>query len=170
MKWIIMLWLFTAGFGISYAVYEERNHRIRLLKEMEQSLGKLAYFMYEWRLPLEEALTQMLKEPFPLFGCFYKKILEEVVKRNVGNIGELWEKNSLNYFQNISLQKTIKELWAGCFINIPMEPEELKKGLEHKREQLKAYLTDLQDKYKLEQKLVWTLGLCTSAFLCLIIW
>lgn len=170
MKWIIMLWLLTAGFGVSYAVYEERTNRIKLLKEMEQSLGKLSYFMHEWRMPLEEALTQLLKESFPMFRSFYESVLEEVLQRKVENIGELWKRKSQDYFESTTLQKEIKEMWTDCFINIPMEPEALNNGLLYKREQLKAYLADLQDKYRMEQKLVWTFGLCMSVFLCLIIW
>lgn len=169
MKFIIMLWLLTAGAGVSYAIHEERNNRIKLLKEMEQSLGKLTYYMYEWRMPFEEALAQMLKEPFPIFHIFYEKVLEEVLIRNRGNIDELWHEESRTFLQSTSIQKEVKELWATCFTNIPIEPDALQKCIEHKREQIQAYLFDLQDKYKVERKLVWTLGLCTSAFLCLII-
>jgi len=160
----------AAGAGVSYAVYEERNNRVRLLKEMEQSLGKLAYYMCEWRMPLEEAFIDILKEPYPMLIPFYKSVLEDVLKRNVENMGELWKRKSEVFLENTSLEKAIKELWAGCLCNIPIEPEALKMGFQYKREQLQAYLTDLQDKYKVEQKMVWTLGLCTSAFLCLIIW
>lgn len=170
MKFIMMLWILTAGAGVSYAVYEERNNRIRVLKEMEQSLGKLRYFMYEWRMPFEEALTQILKESFPTFHTFYESVLSEVLKRECVNIGELWGEKSNDFLQGVSLHKQIRELWASCFTNIPMEPEALNNALEYKRAQLQAYLSDLQDKYKTEKKLVWTLGLFTSTFLCLIIW
>ena len=169
MKGIIILWLLVAGTGVSYGIYEERNHRIKYLKEMEQSLAKLTYFMCEWRMPFEEALQQVLRERLPMMRSFYEVVLEDVLKRTSATIGDLWYENGMKYLKDIAIQTDIKELWSGCFENIPLEPEALKVGLEHKRNELKAYLQTLQVKYKTEQKLVWTLGVCSSAFLCLMI-
>lgn len=170
MKWIVMLWLITAGLGISCAVYEERKSRIKLLKEMEQSLGKIAYFMYEWRMPTEEAFLKIIKEPFSMLNSFFIEVLEGIQKRTVENLGELWNTASDKLFEGVILEKEIKELWSDCFLNIPMEPEALHKSIGSKRDELQTYLMSLQDKYKVEQKLVWTLGVCVSGFLCLIIW
>lgn len=170
MKVIVMLWLMTAGVGISYAVYEERKNRIKLLKEMEESLGKLAYFMYEWRMPAEEAFLKMSKEAFPMLQSLFIEVLEGIQKRRVENLGELWNTASNKAFETMMLDEEIKELWCDCFLNIPIEPEALQKSIGSKRERLQTYLKELQDKYKVEQKLVWTLGLCVSGFLCLIIW
>ena len=169
MKWIIILWLLIAGTGVSYGIYEERNHRIKCLKEMELSLGKLTYFMCEWRMSFEEALHQILRERLPMMRSFYEMVLEDVLKRSSATIGELWYENGMKYLKDIAIQTEMKELWLGCFDNIPLEPEALKVCLNHKRNELNAYLEALQDKYKTEQKLVWTLGVCSSAFLCLMI-
>ena len=169
MKWIIILWLLIAGTGVSYGIYEERNHRIKCLKEMELSLGKLTYFMCEWRMSFEEALHQILRERLPMMRSFYEIVLEDVLKRSSATIGELWYENGMKYLKDIAIQTEMKALWSGCFENIPLEPEALKVGLNHKRNELNAYLEALQDKYKTEQKLVWTLGVCSSAFLCLMI-
>lgn len=169
MKMICMLWIMTAGVGISYAIYEERQHRLKLLCEMEKSLEKLAYFMYDWRMSTEEAFVKILKEPFPNLMSLFLEILEEIRKREVINLGVLWKQKSSTYFETTTLEKDIKETWCDLFLNIPMEPEDLKRSILGKRDHIKSYLGFLQDKYKEEQKLVWTLGLCASAFLCLII-
>ncbi len=170
MKLVIMLWLMTAGTGVSYAVYEERKNRLKLLNEMEQSLDKLAYFMYQWRMPAEEAFTKILKESFPMLQPFFSQVLEGIQKREVENLGELWLIKSKLFLETISLEKEIKEIWSACFLNIPMEPEDLQKTIHMKKQSIQTYLESLRDKYKMEQKLVWTLGVCASAFLCLIIW
>lgn len=170
MKVIVMLWLITAGFGVSCAVYEERKDRIKILKEMEQSLGKLAYFMYEWRMPTEEAFLKISKEAFPELNSFFAEVLEGIQRKDVNNLGDLWIVASNKLFERVLLENEIQELWRACFLNIPTEPEALQKSIEGKRRELQTYLMALQDKYKVEQKLVWTLGLCVSGFLCLIIW
>ncbi len=170
MKLVIMLWLVTAGAGVSYAIYMERQNRLKLLNEMQQGLEKLVYFMYQWRMPAEEAFAKMVKEPFPMLHPFFTEMLEEIIKREVENLGDLWFSKSEIFFERTSIQKEIQEVWCNCFLNIPMEPGDLQRTILMKKEVIETYLKTLQDKYRVEQKLVWTLGLCTSAFLCLIIW
>lgn len=170
MKAIIMLWLMTAGLGVSYAIYEERKNRLKLLQEMEQSLGKLVYFMYQWRMPAEEAFTKMLRESFTMLHPFFVKVLEGIKRRNVENLGNLWKLESDNFFDATTMDKEIKEIWSNCFLNIPLEPEALQKSVLLIREEIQIHLESLRNKYKMEHRLIWTLGVCTSAFLCLIIW
>ena len=170
MKFIIMLWLLMGGCGISYAVYEERKKRLQLLKEMIQSLEKMAYFMCVWRMPLEEALAQMQNVPLPILHSFYQDILEEVLARREENVGTLWQRKSESFFSFASLSLPIKELWSASFINLGMEPEVIKSNFDYKIAELRVYFTEFEEKYKTEGRLVWTLGVCASLFLCLIIW
>ena len=62
MKVLLVIWLLSAGIGVSYSVISERKKRVEFLGTMEQDLKKLAYYMCEWRLPVEEAVGRMLKE------------------------------------------------------------------------------------------------------------
>ena len=55
MKVLLVIWLLSAGIGVSYSVISERKKRVEFLGTMEQDLKKLAYYMCEWRLPVEEA-------------------------------------------------------------------------------------------------------------------
>ena len=49
MKVLLVIWLFSAGIGVSYSVISERKNRIEFLSTMEQDLKELAYYMCEWR-------------------------------------------------------------------------------------------------------------------------
>ena len=51
-----------------------------------------------------------------------------------------------------------------------MEPEALNKRLTERAERIADYVLELQEKYKGEQKLVFTMGFFVSAFFCLILW
>ena len=57
MKWAVFIWLLAAGMGVSCSIVTERQKKIRFLKEVEYSLRKLTYYMYQWRMPIKEALA-----------------------------------------------------------------------------------------------------------------
>lgn len=170
MRFIAMLWLVTAGAGCSYAILQERQEKLNLLKEMEYSLEKLAYFMYQWKMPVEEAFHHVAEEEYGMLRVFYQKLTEELDRRKAGNLGVLWKEKSNLIWQNWKLSKNLETLWNSLFLHMPMEPERLYTTLRQKTEEIAEVRRELQEKYKGEQKLVWTLGVSASVFLCLILW
>ena len=62
MKWLITVWLLAAGTGVSYSIVTERKNMLQRLKEMEHSMRRLAYYMYQWRMPVKEAVEHAAKE------------------------------------------------------------------------------------------------------------
>lgn len=170
MKFIAILWLVTAGAGCSYAILQERRDKITLLKEMEHSLEKLAYFMYQWKMPVEEAFCHVAEEENGMLRGFYQELTEELDKREAGNLGCLWQKKSMQIWQHWKMSQPLEKLWSELFLHMPMEYERLHTILEQKTEEIAGHRKELQDKYKGEQKLVWTLGISAGVFLGLILW
>ncbi len=170
MKWFMAIWLVTAGIGFSFSVVAERKKQVQLLKEMEHSLTRLAYYMYQWRMPVEEALKHTSEEEKDILQEFYQGILLALQERQTENLGQLWQEESKRLLQNTKFSEEIKRLWQDCFIHIPMEPEELHRKLSLRVEEIEARRISMQEKYKSEQRLVLTMGFFTSAFLCLILW
>ena len=62
MKWLLVIWLLCAGLGFSYSVVLERKKQLTFLGAMEQSLKQVTYYMYQWRMPVEEVIKHMIKE------------------------------------------------------------------------------------------------------------
>ena len=169
MKGLLIFWLLCAGSGVSYSVITERKHRIDFLREMEHDLKRLAYHMCEWRMPVEEAIDRMVREG-GRFQFFYERIHKKLKEKRVVDFGELWCKESDHLFTEMKLPKEIFILWTECFFHIPMEPETVKKQLFLKSQVLSEKRSALEEKYKGEQRLVFSMGFFVSAFLCLILW
>lgn len=170
MKWIIAIWLICAGSGVSFSVVSERKRRVDLLKEMENSLKKLTYYMYQWKMPVEEAFKHVAGEEKGRLKEFYRIMHEALTEKTAENLGDLWQENSSRYLEKEKLERTVWTKWQECFLHIPMEPEALNKRLLLRAEEINAYRVELEGKYKGEQKLVLTLGVFVGAFLCLILW
>lgn len=170
MKWFMVIWLLTAGIGFSFSVVTERKKELQFLKEMEHSLARLAYYMYQWRMPVEEAVAHTCEEEKGVLLDFYKSIIFYLKERQTEDLGQLWQEKSKELFQKIKLSEEIKKLWQECFFHIPTEPEALHKRLSLRIEEIEAHRISMQEKYKSEQRLVLTMGFFTSAFLCLILW
>ena len=169
MKVLLVIWLFSAGIGVSYSVISERKKRIEFLSTMEQDLKKLAYYMCEWRLPVEEAVGRMIKEG-SRFVFFYEAIHKRIRERFIDDLGKLWCEESKSLLTGVNLSEEIKILWKDTFSHIPMEPEAVKRQLYLKSEMLSEKRKALEEKYKGEQRLVLSMGFFVSAFLCLILW
>lgn len=170
MKWMVVIWLLSAGVGLSYSVVKERNRQVEFLRQMEHSLRQLAYFMHQWRMPVEEAVRHVAKEENGILFAFYSEMLHALADRRVEDFGRLWQEKSICLLQKEKFPDEIKKLWSDSFLHIPMEPEALNRRLILRTEEINSHLADMQEKYKGEQKLVLTLGFFTSAFLCLILW
>ena len=169
MKVLLVIWLLSAGIGVSYSVISERKKRVEFLGTMEQDLKKLAYYMCEWRLPVEEAVGRMLKEG-SRFGVFYEVIHKRIREKYVDNFEKLWCEESKILLSGVTLSEEIKILWRETFSHLPMEPEAVKRQLYLKSEMLSEKRRALEEKYKGEQRLVLSMGFFVSAFLCLILW
>ena len=169
MKVFLVIWLLSAGIGVSYSVISERKKRIEFLGTMERDLKKLAYYMCEWRLPVEEAVGRMIKEDSQ-FGVFYEAIHKKIRERFIDDFGKLWCEESKSLLTGVTLSEEIKILWRDTFSQIPMEPEAVKRQLYLKSEMLSEKRNALEEKYKGEQRLVLSMGFFVSAFLCLILW
>lgn len=170
MKWLIAIWLLCAGAGVSFSIIKERTCRITLLKEMEQSLKKLAYYMYQWKMPAEEAFRHVAVEEQGGLFCFYQAMYTSLTEKKAENLSALWQEKSSLYIDRRDLQEKVWLYWQECFSHIPMEPEALNKRLFLRAEEIAACRAGLEEKYKGEQKLVLTLGLFTGAFICLVLW
>ena len=169
MKVLLVIWLLSAGIGVSYSVISERKKRIEFLSTMEQDLKELAYYMCEWRLPVEEAVGRMIKEGSS-FVFFYDAIHKRIRERVTDDFGKLWCEESKSLLTGVTLSEEIKILWKDTFSHIPMEPEAVKRQLYLKSEILSEKRKALEEKYKGEQRLVLSMGFFVSAFLCLILW
>ena len=153
----MVVWLLAAGTGVSYSVVAERRNRLSQLGEMEHSLKRLAYYMYQWRLPIKDAIAYAAKEEKDVLQKFYLGLHETLVQQQTEDFDMLWQEES-------------GKIWNESFVNIPMEPEALNKRLTERAERIADYVLELQEKYKGEQKLVFTMGFFVSAFFCLILW
>ena len=169
MKVLMVIWLLSAGIGVSYSVIMERKKQTEYLRTMESDLKKLAYYMCEWRMPVEEAIEKMLKEELN-FGLFYKAVHKSIMERNVNDFGKLWQKESKILLSDIKLGESIKTLWQDCFFHMPMDPEAVKRQLLLKSELFLEKRKELEEKYKGEQRVVLSMGFFASSFLCLILW
>ena len=169
MKVLLVIWLLSAGIGVSYSVILERKKRIEFLGIMEQDLKKLAYYMCEWRMPVEESLGRMKKES-SRFSMFYEAIHKRIQERYIDDFGKLWCEESKRLLTGVTLSEEIKILWKDTFFHIPMEPEAVKRQLHLRSEMFSEKRRVLEEKYKGEQRLVLSMGFFVSAFLCLILW
>ena len=169
MKWALVIWLLSAGVGLSYSVIAERRRQIVFLKAMEYSLKQLAYYMYQWRMPVEELIKQMIKEE-QLLKHFYMAIQQKLLEKHVENFGTIWQTESVNMLKKERIPENTKVLWQDLFLHMPLEPEGVHKKLLLKCSELTAKREEIEEKYKSEQRLVFTMGFFTSAFLCLILW
>lgn len=173
MKWLVAVWLLVAGVGVSYSVVAERRNTLHQLGEMEHSLKRLAYYMYQWRMPVKDAVAHVAKEEQEFLHGFYLGIQEKLVKRQTEDFGILWQEESCRMWKRMcpgKRREEIRKIWSDCFVHIPMEPEALNKRLTERAEKIADYTMELQEKYKGEQRLVFTMGFFVSAFFCLILW
>ena len=168
-KWIVVVWLLIAGAGVSYSIVAERRKEIRHLKKMEHSLKRLAYYMYHWRMPIREAVEQTAKEEEGVLYSFYEGVKRGLEERKIQDFGTLWKEESSLLWQQ-KLPDCIKKIWSNGFVHIPMEPEALHRRLTQKADEIAEYTEKLQEKYKGEQRMVFTMGFFVSAFLCLMLW
>lgn len=164
----MVVWLLAAGTGVSYSVVAERRNRLSQLGEMEHSLKRLAYYMYQWRLPIKDAIAYAAKEEKDVLQKFYLGLHETLVQQQTEDFDMLWQEESGKIWNHIP--EEIQRIWNESFVNIPMEPEALNKRLTERAERIADYVLELQEKYKGEQKLVFTMGFFVSAFFCLILW
>lgn len=169
-KWVIMIWLLIAGVGNSFSIMKERKQRLSLLKEMEESLHKMIYYMYRFKMPVEEAFRHVAEEQKEELKEFFLEMHHMLQNKTVDNMGDLWQENSKRIEREISLPGEVRQIWENCFTHIPEEPEGLRHSLIRKAEEIKHLREDLKEKYESEQKLVLTLGVFASAFFCLILW
>ena len=169
MKWMLVIWLLSAGVGLSYSVIAERRRQLVLLKNMEHSLRQVTYYMHQWRMPVEEVIKKMIKESDMLQG-FYTAMQVKISEKHVDDFGTLWQEESEKLLCAEKIPEEIKGLWGNCFVQMPMEPEAVKQRLILKCDELNRKREELEAKYKGEQRLVLTMGFFTSAFLCLILW
>lgn len=177
MKWLLSIWLLTAGIGVSYHVVVERRQKIKFLKEMEQSIGKMAYYMYQWHMPMKEVLFQMAREEKGILKTYYGKLRSALEEHKTEDFGRLWKEQSYSLWQEKcgerncfgrSFGQEIRDVWAEAFFNMPMEPKAINRELQLRMDQIKIHREALEEKYKGEQKLVFTMGFFVSAFFCLI--
>ncbi len=163
MKWMIALWMIFSGLGLSYSILKERGTNITQLKEMEHSLKQLAYYIHQWKMPLEEAFLHVAGEPSNGLAAFFLQMQEVAKEKTVHNLGEVWrEKCGLLGLNN--------KLWTECFFKLPMESEALYRRLTERAAEIRAHREALEHKYKEEQRLIMTMGIFTGCFLCLILW
>lgn len=177
MKWVISIWLITAGMGVSYHIVAERKKEIKFFIEMEESLARLAYYMYQWRMPVKEILFHMEQEEKGTLKSFYRNLEKAMEGRQAEDFGELWKEQSNSLWQDRygvkdrferETESEIHDVWSEAFRHMPMESEELNRGLHLRMNQIRVHREAVEEKYKGEQKLVFTMGFFVSAFFCLI--
>ena len=168
MKWFAVAWLLVAGMGMSYCIVSERNKKIHRLTAMEQSLKRLAYYMFQWHLPVKEAIAFTLKEEKEILQVFYTKLQEVLEQQSAEDFSDLWKEQGEKLFENVPQEMRI--LWMESFENIPSESEALYSRLLERAQKIREYTQELHQKYKGEQKLVFAMGFFVSAFFCLILW
>ena len=170
MKWFVAVWLLCAGLGVSFSVVKERRARITLLKEMEHSLKKLAYYMYQWKMPAEEAFRHVARDEKGGLSHFFQAMHTSLEEKKAENLSVLWQEKSSLHIDKKNLLESAWVSWQECFFHIPMEPEALNRSLILRAEEIAACRAGLEEKYMGEQKLVLTLGIFTGAFICLVLW
>ncbi len=169
MKVILSVWIVSAGIGTAYSIVSERSRQIILLKTMEYTMGQLAYYMYQWHLPVEETLKKIIEEENQVTS-FIKIIYQKICDKESAALGEVWQEKSRSWLKNEKLPEDMKVLWTGLFLHMPMEPKGVYDKLLLKQEELTGKRKELELKYKNERRLVLAMGFFASTFLCLILW
>lgn len=174
MKWIAVIWLFCGGIGVSYSTIRERKKCIQQLEFLEYQLEKLADYMVQWHMPLQEALELLRKEKAGFLEVFYTNMIQELQERKKQDFGKIWKAESERLWkEQHALQRVsseIKTIWTESFTAMPLQPEAVYKRLIQRKEAIETYRLQLQETYRQEQKLVFTMGFFVSAFFCLIFW
>lgn len=177
-KWCVMLWLVTAGGGISYSMIKERKQQLLELEQMETIICRLAYYMCRWQMTAGEAVDKVCEEQEGIWKQFLEEVCRGMKERSEDSLCTLWqEKTKLVLEKPMKADKTKGRksrqdfaLWYGLFVNTPMEPEELNRRLGMEAKKLAHMRGELSQKYKKEQRLIGSLGVFGGAFLCLILW
>lgn len=174
MKWVAVIWLFCGGIGVSYSMIKERNMCIRQLTHLEDQLEMIAYYVMQWRMPLQEALQLAAKEEDGFLTQFYTNVIQALQERQKQDFGQIWKEESEKIWQEQEalrqVSKEIKYIWTETFVAMPLQPEAVCKRLIQRKDAIEAYRVKLQETYRKEQKLVFTMGFFVSAFFCLIFW
>ena len=147
MKYFIAVWLLTAGMGVSYSIVAERNKKLHQLVAMEQSLKRLAYYMYQWNLPVKEAIAFTVKEEKEVLRAFYAKLQEVLEQHKMEDFSVLWKEMGERWFANVPEEMQI--LWKESFDNIPMESEMLYRRLSEQAQKMFALENKATDAYLL---------------------
>lgn len=168
MKILVVFWLLCAGIGVSYSVLSERKKQVELLYEMEEDLKKIAYYMCEWRMPVEQVVSKMIKENGKFLG-FYESIHKKIDEKYTCGFEKLWQEESEKFLVDIK-KEDVMILWKEAFFQMPMESEGVRRHLNTKSTKISKIRKCLEEKYKGEQRLVVSMGFFVSAFLCLILW
>ena len=154
MKWLISIWMLTAGMGVSYHVVAERQQKIKFFREMEQSLGQLAYYIYQWRMPMKEILSHMVQEETGVLQSYYRKLVEAMEGNQAENFGRLWKEQSNSLWREKCKAREcwgrkseceIKDVWTEAFTHMPMEPEVLKRELYIRIDRMKEYREAMEE-------------------------
>lgn len=169
MRGLLVIWLLCGGIGVSYSILSERRKRLELFKSMEEDIKKLAYYMCDWHMPVEEVLGQMGKEEGP-FAAFYIRMQKIIQEKQTEAFGKLWQEESRKMPLLATATEEVRTLWAESFLQMPIEPEALRRRLMQCANNIEKAGGTLEEKYKGEQRLVVSLGFFVSAFLCLILW
>lgn len=169
MRGLLVIWLLCGGIGVSYSILSERRKRLELLEHMGEAIKKLAYYMCDWHMPVEEVLGQMGKEEGP-FAAFYIRMQKIIQEKQTEAFGKLWQEESKKMPLLATATEEVRTLWTESFLQMPMEPEALRRKLMQCAENIEKAGRTLEEKYKGEQRLVVSLGFFVSAFLCLILW
>lgn len=174
MKWIAMIWLFCGGIGVSYSTIRERKRCLQQLAHLAYQLEMIAYYVMQWKMPLLEALQLTAKEEHGFLTSFYANMIQELQERKKQDFGNIWKDESEQLWKEQSALRLISEevklIWSESFIAMPMQPEAVYKRLIQRKEAIEVYRAKLQETYRQEQKLVFTMGFFVSAFFCLIFW
>ena len=170
MKWIIMIWVVVAGIGVSVSILKERNERLVVLREMQEYLEKLNYYMYHFKMPLEESVRHVSETGNHYFKDFLEEVGQALRSKSAEHVGTLWQEKSQAILQKSKLPKEAERIWTNLFLDLPGDPEILERHMAAKAEELKQCKDILKVKYMGEQKMVLVLGALAGAFFCLILW
>ncbi len=167
---ILAAWIVAASAGLTYSFLSERSRRLKCMKEMAEGLKRLGFYISRWQLPLEEAFKTMGKEEAGELSDFYARAAAELKSRQTFELSDFWRKESLVYLRPYALPGRIMEIWCGAFADMAPLPEEEKRRLELKAEQIEKICGELEEKYGQERRPLMAAGVSAGVIFCLLMW
>ncbi|MCD8361865.1 MAG: stage III sporulation protein AB [Lachnospiraceae bacterium] len=170
MRWLGILLLLAGTGGLGMRMADELDMRIRELQSLQQIVlllnGEIRYL----HRPLPEAFSSVEKRSQPPFQDFFRRVAEDLRRRNGQSAQIIWERNLKSCVRELHLTeqdvRELKELGGmlGC-----LDVKQQLGALDYYQENLNRALDDAVEDAKKRKKLYRYLGILSGALVAVFI-